>query len=101
MSRIQKNNMKSHWKNFSVKIKRLYNIFFNTRDIEIIRQDYFSGKWISKEEVLRLLESEERQFIKSYNEVKSQYDDVLRYFNMNALSNYSHLEHKLQGTLKK
>ena len=88
-------------KNFLVKLKRIYDILFNTRDVEEIRQDYFNNKWISKEELVRLLEYEETQFIKTYSELQNQYNDLLKYFNMNSLSNYSLLERKEQGKLKK
>lgn len=88
-------------KNFLVKLKRIYDILFNTRDVEEIRQDYFNNKWISKEELIRLLEYEETQFIKTYSELQNQYNDLLKYFNMNSLSNYSLLERKEQGKLKK
>lgn len=88
-------------KNFLIKSKRIYDILFNTRDIEKIRQDYFNNAWISKEELTRLLEYEETQFIKSYSELQNQYNDLLKYFNMNSLSNYSLLERKEQGKLKK
>lgn len=88
-------------KNFLVKLKRIYDILFNTRDVEEIRQDYFSNKWISKEELIRLLEYEETQFIKTYSELQNQYNDLLKYFNMNSLSNYYLLERKEQGKLKK
>ena len=88
-------------KNFLVKLKRIYHILFNTRDIEQIRLDYFNNKWISKEELIRLLEYEESQFVKTYSELQNQYNDVLKYFNMNSLSNYSLLERKEQGKLKK
>ena len=88
-------------KTFLVKLKRIYDILFNTRDVEEIRQDYFNNKWISKEELIRLLEYEETQFIKTYSELQNQYNDLLKYFNMNSLSNYSLLERKEQGKLKK
>lgn len=98
---ILKNNMNFPLKNFLVKLKRIYDILFNTRDVEEIRQDYFNNKWISKEELVRLLEYEETQFIKTYSELQNQYNDLLKYFNMNSLSNYSLLERKEQGKLKK
>lgn len=93
--------MKSRLKIFFLTLKRLYSIIFNTRDIEKIREDYFNNLWISKEELGRLLEYEESQFVKAYSELQSQYNDVLRYFNMNSLSNYALLERKEQGKLKK
>jgi hypothetical protein len=83
------------------KTKRFYNIIFNQRAIEEIRKDYFGGLWISKEELVRLLEYEEKQFIQNYSNLQREYNDMLSYFNMNALSNYTLLERKYQGTLKK
>jgi hypothetical protein len=83
------------------KTKRFYNIIFNQRAIEEIRKDYFGGLWISKEELIRLLEYEEKQFIQNYSNLQKEHNDMLSYFNMNALSNYTLLERKYQGTLKK
>jgi hypothetical protein len=93
--------MNSHWKTFLDNIKRVYHIIFNKRNIEEIRKDYFEERWISKEELVRLLEHEENQFIENYTTLQKDYNDMLKYFNMNALSNYSLLERKYQGTLKK
>ena len=96
-----KNNLQSHWTNFSSKAARIYDIIFNTRDIEQVRIDYFEHKWISKEELARLLEHEEQQFVAAYGMLQAQYNDLLSSFSMNAMSNYSLLERKMQGTLKK
>lgn len=101
MSPILKNNTVNRWKIFSVKIKRLYDIIFNTRNIEDVRTDFFSHKWISKEELVRLIEHEEAEFVKSYTALNDNYIDLLKSFNMNALSNYTLLERKYQGTLNK
>lgn len=101
MFQTLKNNMKSHWKTFLDKTKRFYHIIFDERDIEQIRKDYFEERWISKEELVRLLEYEEKQFIENYSTLQKEYNDMLSYFNMNALSNYTLLERKYQGTLKK
>lgn len=96
-----KNSLQSRWKMFSAKTRRLYSIIFDTRDIEIVRQDYFAHRWISKEELVRLLEYEEQQFIQSYTALQQQHNDLLNSFSMNAMANYSLLERKLQGTMKK
>lgn len=101
MFQTLKNNMKSRWKTFLDKTKRFYHIIFDEREIEEIRKDYFDGLWISKEELIRLLEYEEQQFIENYKNLQKDYNDMLSYFNMNSLSNYSLLERKYQGTLKK
>ena len=93
--------MKFRWKTFLDKTKRFYNIIFNERDIEQIREDYFNNLWISKEELSRLLEYEEKQFIENYSNLQKDYNDMLSYFNMNSLSNYALLERKYQGSLKK
>lgn len=79
--------------------KRRYAIIFETREIEEIRKDYFSGKWISKAELEILLNYEESQFIEEYNRLKKDYNDLLTSFNMNALSNYQLLERKYQGKM--
>jgi hypothetical protein len=92
--------LKSLWKNYSVETKRIYNIIFEERDIENVRKDYFDNKWISKSELLRLIEHEEKSFIKEYDRLKQEYNDLLNSFNMNALANYSLLERKMQGKLK-
>lgn len=101
MFQTLKNNMKSRWKTFLDKTKRFYHIVFDERDIEEIRKDYFDGLWISKEELTRLLEYEEKQFVEAYHSLQKEYTDMLSYFNMNALSNYTLLERKYQGSLKK
>lgn len=93
--------MNFQWKTFLVNLKRIYNIIFNDRDIEQIRKDYFDNLWISKSELYRLLEYEENQFINNYSQLQNQYNDMLKYFNMNSLSNYRLLERKEQGNLKK
>lgn len=93
--------MNFQWKTFLVNLKRIYNIIFNDRDIEQIRKDYFDNLWISKSELCRLLEYEENQFINNYSQLQNQYNDMLKYFNMNSLSNYRLLERKEQGNLKK
>lgn len=101
MFQTLKNNMKSRWKTFLDKTKRFYHIIFDERDIEEIRKDYFEERWISKEELIRLFEYEEQQFIEHYKNLQKDYNDMLSYFNMNALSNYTLLERKYQGSLKK
>jgi len=82
------------WKTFLVKIKRYYDIIFNIRDIEVVREDYFSKKWISKEEMHRLIEHEEKSFIQVYSELQTQYQDLLQFFNTYSLRN-------IQETYKK
>lgn len=93
--------MSTLWKTFLVNSKRIYDILFNVRDIETVRKDYFSKKWISKNELMRLIDYEEKQFVIAYTELHKQHVDMLGAFNMNALSNYSLLERKYQGQLKK
>lgn len=100
MSLIPKNKLKSHLKNFLVELKRRYFCIFETRNIEEIRSDYFNKKWISKEELFRLLEYEEQQFIREYKLLSDQMNDTLSYFNMNSLANYQLLERKYQNKLK-
>lgn len=99
-SQIRESKWKSRWTNYLAEIKRKYYIIFETRNIEEVRKDYFSGKWISKNELERLVEYEESQFIKEYEKLKNDYNDLLKSFNMNALSNYALLERKFQGNLK-
>lgn len=92
--------MNSRWKTFSAEIKRIFTIVFEQRDIEIIREDHFSGKWISKAELIQLIEHEENQFIITYSALQKDYHDLLQSFNLNSLSNYQLLERKMQGKLK-
>lgn len=101
MFRTLKNNMNFHWQNFLAESKRIFSIYFDDRDIEKVRLDYFSHKWISREELIRLIDYEEQQFIEQYSKIQKDYHDLLSSFNMNALSNYELLERKMQGTLKK
>lgn len=93
--------MNFHWQNFLAESKRIFSIYFDDRDIEKVRLDYFSHKWISREELIRLIDYEEQQFIEQYSKIQKDYHDLLSSFNMNALSNYELLERKMQGTLKK
>ena len=101
MFQTLKNNTKSAWKTFLPEFRRRYQVIFETRDIERVRDDYFSDRWISKEELDRLLRYEEAQFVQAYGELQANYRDVLSYFNMNSLSNYALLERKNQGKLEK
>jgi hypothetical protein len=89
------------WKTFLDNAKRIYDILFNIRDIEVIRSDYFSKKWISKNELIRLLDYEEKQFVIAYTQLQKEHVDMLSSFNMNSLSNYELLERKYQSQLKK
>ena len=99
MYQTLKNNLNSLWTNFSVEFRRRWNIVFEERPIDVIRQDYLTGAWISKEELIRLKEWETQEFIKEYELLRSQYIDLLSGFNMNALSNYHLLERKNQGKM--
>lgn len=89
------------WKTFLDNAKRIYDILFNIRDIEVIRSDYFSKKWISKNELIRLIDYEEKQFVIAYTQLHKDHVDMLNSFNMNSLSNYELLERKYQSQLKK
>lgn len=61
---------------------RRYNIIFNTRNIEDISGDYYSDKWISKEELHRLFVHEKEYLMKQYARAKDEY--VLLFDNFNA-----------------
>lgn len=93
--------MNIHLKTFLDKSKRVYDILFNIRDIETIRNDYFSKKWISKSELIRLIDYEEKQFVIAYSQLHKEHVDMLSSFNINSMSNYELLERKYQGKLKK
>jgi hypothetical protein len=99
MYQTLKNNLSIRWTTFSVEFKRRWNIIFEERSIEDIRNDYLRGLWISKEELMRLKEWETQEFIKEYQLLRGQYLDLLSGFNMNALSNYHLLERKNQGKM--
>lgn len=93
--------MSIRWKTCLAETKRIFKIIFDTRDLETIRSDFFSHKWISKEELSRLIIYEEEQFIVEYTRLRQDYQDLLSSFNLNALSNYELLERKMQGQLKR
>ena len=99
MYQILKNKLNSGWKTFLAESIRRYNIIFETRDIEIIRKDYFKFKWISKEELIRLLNYEEEQFIIQYDILKKDKIDLMNGFNMNAYASYVTLERQKQGKM--
>lgn len=99
MSLIPKNNLKSRWMIFLAELKRKFNVIFEHRSIEDIRNDYLLRLWISKSELTRLKEWETHEFIREYKQLSDQYNDLLSGFNMNALSNYALLERKNQGKM--
>ncbi len=99
MYRTLKNNLNSLWTTSLVEVRRRWNVVFEERSMEDIRNDYLKGLWISKEELIRLKEWETQEFIKEYELLRSQYVDLLSGFNMNALSNYHLLERKNQGKM--
>ena len=41
------------------------------------------------------------QLLQAYKEKEQEFQDLMRSFNMNSLSNYEALERKYQGSLKK
>jgi hypothetical protein len=91
--------LNSLWTTSLVEVRRRWNVVFEERSMEDIRNDYLKGLWISKEELIRLKEWETQEFIKEYELLRSQYVDLLSGFNMNALSNYHLLERKNQGKM--
>lgn len=85
-----------------VEIKRKWNSLFEPREISKIRDDFYNKKWISKEEMLLLLEKtefEKIELIRIIEQTRSDYDRLLSSFNLNALASYELLERQKQGTL--
>ena len=93
--------MKQRLKTCLDNIKRLYNIIFENRELTTIQDDYHLNKWISKSELEKLFEFEKMQLLQAYKEKEQEFQDLMRSFNMNSLSNYEALERKYQGSLKK
>jgi hypothetical protein len=93
--------MKIQWKIYLVKLKRIYSSIFEQRDIEVIRQDYYNGQWISKAELHRLFEQEKEELAKIAVTAQKDYSDLLSGFNLNAMRNYEMLEKKYQGMIKR
>lgn len=93
--------MKSRWKIFVTHSRRIYDILFETRSIDIIRSDFYNNLWISKEELLRLHEQEKIELLEEIAKKTAEYTDLLSSFSLNALSNYELSERKYQGKLKK
>jgi hypothetical protein len=86
--------MKQHLKNFLVEFKRRWSIIFETRELEIIRQDFYDKKWISKEETVRLMEYEIQQLTEWALKERKDKDIILENFNMSMMNAYYMAEEK-------
>ena len=93
--------MKTQWKIYLVKLKRIYSSIFEQRDIEVIRRDYYNELWISKTELHRLFEQEKEELAKMAVAAQKDYSDLVAGFNLNAMRNYEMLEKKFQGLSKR
>lgn len=100
--------MKHLWKTSLDKIQlikqeciRIYNIIFEFREIDIIRSDYLTHKWISKKEIELLFNTDINLLGEKYLASLQDYNDLLEGFNLNAMRNYELLEHKFQNLIKK
>jgi hypothetical protein len=86
--------MKKKWENYISKIKRIYNIIFETRDLEEIRADYYAAKWISKEELRRLMKYEIEQLTNLLIAEKDSSKILFENFNLATMRNSFDIEEK-------
>jgi hypothetical protein len=84
--------MHTHWKTFLNEMKRIYNIIFENRPIDDIRNDFYSNKWISKHEKIILLEDEKEFLMQQALRYKNDYDLLMNNFNLMTQRDYS--EHR-------
>lgn len=99
--------MSHRWNLFLAEAKRIYNIIFETRPIEIIQKDFYEHKWISKLELQALFEWEKIQLLelcqkkdKEIQNKEEEYNLLLGNYNTTALHSYALMERKFQGKLK-
>lgn len=82
-------------RNCLLEIKRLYQIIFEERPIDTIRNDFYEHKWISKSElsiIVESLEFEKLQLLNIVNKSQQEYKDLLGSFNLNAMEHYLFLQ---------
>lgn len=82
-------------------IKRLYNIFFEDRDIRIIYDDFHAKRWISKKELLSLYENDKLEMLAIIKSKQEDYELLLSNFSLGSFNTYQVIEEKYQGLLPK
>lgn len=87
--------MRIRLKNFFLELKRRYNIIFETRDLETIRKDYYTEKWISKEELGRLFVSEMTEVTQWALREQADKNAILENFNLATMRIHYENEERL------
>jgi hypothetical protein len=91
--------MKLRLKTFLDESKRIYQSIFEDRLVADIQTDYYTDKWISKSDLLKMYEFEKTELYKIYSETKQDLHDLKQSFNLNAMANYERLERHEQGKI--
>lgn len=86
--------MKKKWENYISRMKRIYNIIFETRELEEIRVDYYAARWISKEELKRLMKYEIDQLTDILIKEKENSKILFENFNLATMRNSYEVEEK-------
>lgn len=81
-------------KHFFKKLKRIYEIYFENRDIEIIREDFYSGKFVSKEEMRILFASELKYLTDLVLFERDNYNKLFENFRIGTMGAYYAAEEK-------
>lgn len=87
--------MKLLWKTYFAKVKRIYEIFFEHRDLEIIRKDYYSDQWISKNEMHKLMVYEITQLMQLLHREREDRQQLMSHFNLATMGAFYEAEDKL------
>lgn len=87
--------MKTRLQNYLVELRRRFNIIFETRDLETIRSDFYTQKWISKEEMRRLFVSEIEQVTQWALRERAEKNSLLENFRLGTMQSYYEAEEKL------
>lgn len=87
--------MKTQLQNYLVELRRRFNIIFETRDLEIIRSDFYTQKWISKEEMRRLFFSEIEQVTQWALREREEKNSLMENFRLGTMQSYYEAEEKL------
>lgn len=75
-------------------LKRLYEIYFENRHIEIIREDFYSGKFVSKEEMRILFVAELKYLTDLVLFERDNYDKLFENFRIGTMGAYYAAEEK-------
>ncbi len=93
--------MKVHLKNYLPKIKRIYHIIFENRELETIRSDFYNDLWISKKELQRLFQYEIDQLVQWAVRERDDKNLLLSHFNIGTMRAYYELEERTPKSGKK